>query len=343
MQPRRHGRKSFVALAAAGLAAIGCASPGPPKAPSLKLPATAHKLSATREGDVVKLQFTVSERTTDGVTIKDKSLKAKVCREVEHGGCMALPALTSEVAPGTVAVVHDALPVTLATGPNRLLGYRVELLNGRGKGAGESDAAFVAGGIGSAQVAGFAVQGSRLGALLRWQKVAQGGAVVVERKAVGAKEPVVLKPENGGDPGVLLDTGAVEGVAYEYVAHREKEAEIGARKLAMRSMDSAAVPFTLRDVYPPLAPTDATAAGFRTDDGGWAVDLVWEPVEDNGLAGYNVYRQEPGGVSAKLNAAPVTMPAFHDATAKDGVAYVWRVTAVDKHGNESAAAVVAGR
>lgn len=340
MRSQKNSVGTSLWTAAVCLTAVGCASPGPPKPPSLGLPATVHRISAAREGDVVRIEFTASTRTTDGVTLRDKPLTAKICREVEHGGCTALPLLTMTTHPDDTVVMRDALPMTLASGTNRLLGYRVELLNERGRGAGNSDAAFTVAGNAPLPVAGFVVAGSRLGVLLRWQQVSGRGSIVLERRAGEKAKPVILKPENGGDPGRLLDANALEGVAYTYVVHREESVKLGARELPMRSVDSQPVTFTLRDVYPPLAPTELAEAGFRTDDGGWAVDLVWQPVEDAGLAGYNVYRQAPGGVSTKLNAAPVETPAFHDATAKEGVAYTWRVTAVDKRGNESPAATV---
>jgi hypothetical protein len=57
------------------------------------------------------------------------------------------------------------------------------------------------------------------------------------------------------------------------------------------------------------------------------------------LAGYNVYRETVGaaGGATKLNDAPVVLPGFRDATANAATRYRYRVTAVDKKGNESGA------
>jgi fibronectin type 3 domain-containing protein len=73
------------------------------------------------------------------------------------------------------------------------------------------------------------------------------------------------------------------------------------------------------------------------------VDLVWQPVEDGDLAGYNVYRQllgadsKPTGALERLNASPVQQSSFHDASAVAAGRYRYSVTAVDTEGNESGA------
>ncbi|WP_263369552.1 fibronectin type III domain-containing protein [Granulicella cerasi] len=309
-----------------------------PKPPSLHLPAFARKLSAERVGDRVTVRFTVSTRTTDGVLLRDRdALRAQLCREVEHGPCLALIALTLPVAPGSVHEITDALPLQFSAGAPKLLGYRIELLNARGRSAGASDPVFVAGGNAPPVMATLRAQGSRLGVVLQWQPVPDAGDVTVERTAAGATKPVLLKPEGGGDPGRMVDTSAKEDVPYRYSAHREKSVSLGNRSLKLLGED-AAVSYTLHDVYPPPAPQGLTTAGFRAENGTWAVDLIWDPVEDADLAGYNVYRVDSAGARLRLNDKPIATPAFHDATAKEGVAYTWRVTAVDRHGNESAAA-----
>ena len=128
---------------------------------------------------------------------------------------------------------------------------------------------------------------------------------------------------------------------------RERTVQLGGRTLKLRSEMSAPVEFTLREVYAPAAPTAANVAGYFTGTAPlYAVDLIWQPVNDTALAGYNVYRQHVDangttlGARNKLNAAIVPMPAFHDATAKPTERYRYDVTAVDAKGNESAATTV---
>ncbi len=67
------------ALPATLLLAIGCASPGPPRPPSLKLPQLVTDLTAQRVGDQILLQWTTPTRTTDNLPIKG-TLTARICR-----------------------------------------------------------------------------------------------------------------------------------------------------------------------------------------------------------------------------------------------------------------------
>jgi hypothetical protein len=84
------------------------------------------------------------------------------------------------------------------------------------------------------------------------------------------------------------------------------------------------------------------------------VDLIWQPVDDARipsqlaapLAGYNVYREQlsPAGATVspptRLNATPVLLPAFHDATADPTLRYRYSTTSIDAAGHESKAATL---
>src|SRR5260370_17487286 len=74
-------RRWLPAAAAAPLIAFaaGCASPGPPRPPSLNLPEVVKDLTAERVGDVVRLHWTTPEMTTDRIGIKG-AMTAEICR-----------------------------------------------------------------------------------------------------------------------------------------------------------------------------------------------------------------------------------------------------------------------
>ncbi len=97
---------------------------------------------------------------------------------------------------------------------------------------------------------------------------------------------------------------------------------------------SAEILVDTKDVFPPVAPA-GLAAVAAPDEG--AIDLSWAPNTETDLAGYAVYRSEPGGEPARISPAgkPIDSPAFRDTTARPGRQYIYSVTAIDRNGNES--------
>src|SRR4029077_17945734 len=88
------------------------------------------------------------------------------------------------------------------------------------------------------------------------------------------------------------------------------------------------------DVFPPTVPA-ALQAVFSGPGQKPFIDLIWAPVTDADLAGYNVYRREPGGAPAKLNSELVRTPAYRDPAVGSGKQYSYSVSAVDVRGNQS--------
>jgi fibronectin type 3 domain-containing protein len=66
------------------------------------------------------------------------------------------------------------------------------------------------------------------------------------------------------------------------------------------------------------------------------VDLIWAPVTDTDLDGYNIYRHEEGGTAVKVNPGPVRTPAFRDTQVVPGKKYFYSVSAVDQRWGEGA-------
>ncbi|MGH9402462.1 MAG: fibronectin type III domain-containing protein [Terriglobia bacterium] len=97
------------------------------------------------------------------------------------------------------------------------------------------------------------------------------------------------------------------------------------------SAESEPVEITPREIFPPPAPAGLTAVYTGT-----AVELIWKPEIEPNLAGYNVYRQEPGKPGQRLNPALLRTPAFSDGAIMQGAKYVYWVTAIDAAKNESA-------
>jgi hypothetical protein len=99
--------------------------------------------------------------------------------------------------------------------------------------------------------------------------------------------------------------------------------------------DTPEVKVWAHDVFPPAVPTGLQAV-FSGPGQAPFIDLIWAPVTDADLEGYNVYRRVEGAEAVKLNTEPVKVPAFRDAQVVAGKTYFYSVSAVDSRGNESA-------
>lgn len=181
----------------------GCASPGPPRPPSLQLPRLVSDLTATRSGDAVTLQFTVSSSTTDGQPLRAQTIAGRLCRQLAgdarclpvDGGETQTPLNVPSGTPPEPVVWTDRLPPALATGSPRAIAYRVELKNTMGRSAGLSDPVYAVAGAAPPAVTGLTAGGTRLGIQLTWQAAAGAGEILLERT-----EPVPATPLPGQPP-----------------------------------------------------------------------------------------------------------------------------------------------
>ena len=101
------------------------------------------------------------------------------------------------------------------------------------------------------------------------------------------------------------------------------------------SGDSPTVKVFADDIFPPAVPSGLQAV-FSGPGQKPFIDLVWAPVTDIDLGGYNVYRAEDGTAPVKLNPEPLKTPAYRDSNVVAGKQYIYSVSSVDVRGNESA-------
>ncbi len=226
-----------------GLAA-GCASPGPPLPPSLKLPGvvTASGLTAERVGDAVTIRWTTPSRTTDKLLIQEV-VEAEICRvavaapvaagrparPAEQGSVQAASAAAGpcspvvkqvQVEPGKESEAVDMLPPPLIVGPARLLAYRVQLSNAEGRTAGASLAVFAAAGAAPGALGGFRGRAAKAGVVLEWspEGSAPGDTVELERTEIGADTvanhdaPVKGAPPTGSRAGARMGDSSTVGL-----------------------------------------------------------------------------------------------------------------------------------
>jgi hypothetical protein len=105
-------------------------------------------------------------------------------------------------------------------------------------------------------------------------------------------------------------------------------------ELQVEGEDTPPVRVVAHDVFPPSVPAGLQAV-FSGEGQKPFIDLIWAPVTNADLAGYNVFRREGDGVVAKLNPELVKSPAYRDSEVTAGKTYTYSVSAVDVRGNES--------
>ncbi|MGB6386460.1 MAG: fibronectin type III domain-containing protein [Terriglobales bacterium] len=98
--------------------------------------------------------------------------------------------------------------------------------------------------------------------------------------------------------------------------------------------DTPPVRVVAHDVFPPSIPTGLQAA-YSGEGQKTFIDLIWAPVTNADLAGYNIYRSETDGAAVKLNSELVKTPSYRDFAVTSGKTYTYKVSAVDVRGNES--------
>jgi hypothetical protein len=131
------------------------------------------------------------------------------------------------------------------------------------------------------------------------------------------------------------------GTAYVYSV-RSVVQNAGA---TLESANSNLVVVTPRDTFAPGAPQGLLVVIVpREGDAVAHLELSWAINPENDIAGYYVYRSDQAGASGtRLNTELLLTPAFRDMNVQPGQNYFYRVTAVDRAGNESpSSAIVSG-
>jgi hypothetical protein len=106
---------------------------------------------------------------------------------------------------------------------------------------------------------------------------------------------------------------------------------------SVESADSAPATVTPRDTFPPAAPRGLEAAIIlATPQAPAYVELSWAIGSEGDLAGYYVYRSDSEDTPGeRINNEVLPSPAFRDISIAQGKRYFYRVSAVDRAGNES--------
>ena len=345
------------ALAALGWAVMftACASIGPPQPPSLELPKPPADLRAVRKGDRVTLTWTIPTKTTDRQTVRGLG-GTRICR----GPRPSLTACGTPVgeAPGlgstknpnqkTTQSYTDLLTAQMESEDAASFAtYAVEVLNRDGRGAGLSNQVKVDLAHTLPPPRDFHAKVTGQGVVLSWTNDLPAAGPSVRyvsrayRQGEGSEQRTLVGEVGaGGEPSATLIDSTIEWEkTYEYRA--EVVTVIVATGEQLEGEDTAEVKVFADDVFPPAVPSGLQAV-FSGPGQAAFIDLIWAPVSDVDLDGYNVYRREEGGAVVKVNAGLVKSPAYRDTNVVAGKRYFYSVSAVDVRGNESARSEEAG-
>ena len=327
---------------------------GPPQPPSLNLPKPPSDLRAVRKGNRVTLTWTIPTTTTDRRTIRSLGT-THICRgPAVLKECGSPVGKTTTPLPQTAvqskrqredASYTDTLPATLESdAPSASITYAVEVLNREGRGAGISNQARIPAMRTVPPPKDFHAQVTGQGIILSWTNNLPPATpnlrylYRVYRRQEGAPQPTLVGELPGGSQArfTLTDSSFEWEKTYEYHLQIVTViSEANKPEVRLEGDDTPPFPVPAHDVFPPAVPSGLQAV-FSGPGQQPFIDLVWAPVADVDLAGYNVYRREEGTATAKLNAEPVKTPAYRDTNVVSGKRYIYSVSAVDVRGNESA-------
>jgi hypothetical protein len=342
----------------------GCASIGPPLPPVLELPKAPSDLRAVRKGEKVTLTWTVPARTTDRQMVRYLG-KTRVCRSVD-AALVSCGDAVGEVAPPVdfagqkdaggkklAATYTDTLPVDMRI--RNSFGsaiYAVEVLNRDGRGAGLSNAVHVPLAVALAPPTDFSARVTAQGVVLSWTGVLLSlpmpnpvrRSYRVYRRVEGSGQKILVGERDAGVENQLSLTDSNFEWEKTYYYHADSLTVIsqaGKPDALVEGDDTPEVKVLPHDVFPPAVPAGVQAVFSGVGQEAF-IDLIWAPVADADLDGYNVYRREEGGVAVKVNDGVVKTPGYRDQRVVSGKTYFYSVSAVDVRGNESGRSEEAG-
>ena len=344
------------------LLVTACATIGPPQPPSLELPKPPSDLRATRKGERVILTWTLPTVTTDRQTARNFGA-TRICRalELQLTPCASAvgevtvqpnPATAKATGKKTVGTYTDTLPEKMQSDdPSAFATYAVEVRNADGKSAGLSNQVRVPLMRTLPPPDNFRAHVTAQGVVLSWTNHAatshaapadaQHHIRYVYRayRRLDDAAPWILAGElpSGKQSEISLTDSSIEWQkTYEYrVETVTVISEEGKSERQIEGGDSPEIRVFADDTFPPAVPSGLQAV-FSGPGQTAFIDLIWAPVPDVDLDGYNVYRREEGSAAKKVNAAAVKSPAYRDADVVPGKQYFYSVSAVDVRGNESA-------
>jgi hypothetical protein len=358
----------LIALMALCLLMVACAQTGQPLPPSLELPKPPSDLRASRKGNRVTLTWSEPTLTTDRQSVRYLG-PTQVCRSSESeitvcgSPAVTLPAPsttplkqksrrptqqksdTPHPAPQTYT---DTLPPAMQhQNPSAEVTYAVEVLNRDSRGAGLSNRIHVPAIATLPPPNDLSAELTGNGVVLTWTSAGESQNIptasaaslqlryrVYRRDESTGKDAIAGEVPGEPGPAHFTDSGFEWEKTYLYRITGVSIIKRPDTEVQVEGDDTPPVRVVAHDVFPPSVPTGLQAA-YSGEGQKPFIDLIWAPVTNADLAGYNIYRSETDGAAVKLNSDLVKTPSYRDFAVTSGKTYTYKVSAVDVRGNES--------
>lgn len=143
-----------------------------------------------------------------------------------------------------------------------------------------------------------------------------------EAQMRGYGEPI---KQVAGDQLKYFDRDARYGRSYIYTVR-----SLASLEPLIESAEAGEIEIGYEDRFAPPLPENFVALAERG-----SVRLRWDPSADDDVAGYHLYRREPGRDFHRITEDPVTGTEYFDTGLTSGFSYSYRIQVVDGAGNES--------
>jgi hypothetical protein len=351
---------AFAILACALIA--GCAAPGDPIARHPVVPAAVSDLSARQYGSAFVLTFTLPTRSLDRQALAERpsieiyraELPPGTAPDKQTSWRLAYTIPSEQVETylhGNRIAFHDPLaPDEFTRAPGSSLAYKIRTREARARESADSNV--VTARIYPAPEAPRDVRVSvtETEVVVSWAEamlppgasarvyrvfrgVSEAGQENLPREISQLKLKTPLELAGSSNATEFRDVHFEFGMDYVYTVR--SAAQFGAD--FVESADSAPAGVTPREIFPPAAPTNLELTVMpATPQAAAYVELSWEISTEADLAGYFVYRSDAAdSPGERISTEILPSPTFRDISVLAGRRYYYRVSAVDRAGNES--------
>ncbi len=299
----------------------GCGYVGPVQPPSPEIPTVITDLAAVERGDKMIITFSTPPRTLDSVAITRFShIDLRVGPESQPPD--AAKSIEIESPAPSDKEDPQPKPITYYLDVADFIGQRIAVsvrtaMKKNGHFSAWSNRAVLEV-IPPLEKPVVQAEGSGSGIVLTWAPTA-ATQYRVQRQGPNDKQPLEIASVNTSR---YVDVSAAYDTDYRYIVTGKKD--------NAESLPSEPVPANFPDKYPPAIPSGLTAL-----IGPDAIDLAWQRNAESDLQGYYIYRSINNGPFARLGDL-VALPTYTDHAVEHGKTYTYKISALDKKGNESA-------